>query len=119
MDARRADDRVSNGEPYAGERDLLADRRSSRDEVGHDRPQIFDEIVEQAIARGSIDIVNPLDGGQRIEQESRIDPRLHGLQAYLRGAPNHAGGLQPNLAQHGGAPCAAHAVVVSERGAGA
>jgi hypothetical protein len=29
-----------------------------RDEVGPDRPQIFDEIVEQAITRGSIDIVN-------------------------------------------------------------
>ncbi len=86
---------------------------------GSDRPQILDEIVEQTIARDSIDIVNPLDGGQRIEQESRIDPRLHGLKAYLRGAPNHAGGLQPNRAQRGDAPGAAHAVVVSERGAGA
>jgi len=119
MDARRADDRVSNGEPYAGELDLLADRRSSRDEVGHDGPQVFDEVVEQAIARDSIDIVNALDGGQRIEQESRIDARLHRLQAYLRGAPQHAGCLQPSLAQHGGTPCAAHAVVVSEHGAGA
>jgi hypothetical protein len=53
MEARRADDLVSNVEPYAGELDLLADRRSSRDEVGHDGPQIFDEIVEQAIARAA------------------------------------------------------------------
>ncbi len=76
--------RAQDGEVRLGQSDLLAERRRARAKLRQRGAQVSDEVPEQAGAcRGRVRLGEVLHGRQRVEQEVRLDLRLHQLQFRL------------------------------------
>src|SRR5262245_44310316 len=75
------------------------------------RPEEAHQLIEQAIGAGGVGFVEPLEPGQRVEHEFRIDARLQGGEALfrepaLRRLAAELGGAQRG--QHSGVPRSGH-----------
>ena len=66
-----------------GEVDLAPERRRLRAELRERRAQIRDQVPEQPVGLGGIGFGEVLHRRERVEQEVRLDLRLHQLELGL------------------------------------
>ena len=98
----RAHPHLEDVEVRGGEADFLAQRRRARAQLRQRGAQVVDQVRQQPAGLARIRFRQVLDGRQRVEQEVRLDLRLHEFQFGLDRVLRHQVALGFGHVQRGG-----------------